>query len=115
VGTRDTLETNPLTTVLVVGGPDALIDSARRASRLVPAAEVESCELRDAATKAAQLWPFAILISEDLYAFDAAEFDALARDVNSHVIPVRLTAAGRLAKENDLQAKLLAAYRKRNE
>ena len=61
------------TTVLVVGGPSALIDCTTRASRSVPVAEVVSCELRDAPTNVAELWPFAIVMSEDLYGFDAAE------------------------------------------
>jgi hypothetical protein len=111
VNQRNTLETNPATTVLVVGGPQALIESARRAARAVPTAEVVSCELRDAPTRVAELWPFVIVMSDDLYTFDAAEFDALARDVRARLITVTIGAAEDAPIERDLGAKMLEAYR----
>jgi hypothetical protein len=105
---RNTLETNPTTTVLVVGGPQALVECVERSSRTVPRAEVVTCELREAATKVAELWPFAIIMSEDLYAFDSAEFDALARDVRSRLIVV---PAGLTPRETELGPKILEAFR----
>jgi hypothetical protein len=115
VGTRNTLETNPATTVLVVGGPAALVTSTRQACRTVPMADVVGCELRDAATRAAELWPFAIVMSEDLYAFDAAEFDALARDVSARLITLRIKSPTEILGLDDLGAKILEAFRRRME
>lgn len=108
---RNTLETNPATTVLVVGGPQALIESARRAARAVPAAEVVCCELREAPTRVAELWPFVIVMSDDLYTFDAAEFDALARDVRARLITIPVGAATDAPTEKELGAKMLEAFR----
>ncbi len=109
---RNTLETNPASTVLVVGGPQTLIELARAASRVVPVAEIVSCELRDAPTKVAELWPFAIVMSEDLYTFDAAEFDALARDVKARLITVSAGAEASSAQQ-ELKQKILEAHQRR--
>ena len=108
---RNTLETNPAATVLVVGGPQALIESARRAAKSVPTAEVIHCELRDAPTRVAELWPFVIVMSDDLYTFDAAEFDALARDVRSRLITVAAGSVAEVPAERELSEKILEAYR----
>jgi hypothetical protein len=105
---RNTLETNPTTTVLVIGGPPLLTECVERSSRTVPRAEVITCELRDAANRVAELWPFAIIMSDDLYAFDSAEFDALARDVRSRLIVV---PAATTPKEAELGPRILEAFR----
>lgn len=110
---RNTLETAPATTVLVVGGPNVLIEQTKQAAESVPVASVVSCELRDAPTRVAELWPFAIVMSEDLYAFDAAEFDALARDVNARLITVGVLSATMLRSDTNLGAKILEAFRRR--
>jgi hypothetical protein len=107
---RNTLETNPQTTVLVVGGPQGLLECAQSASRSVPGAEVVSCELRDAPTRVAELWPFAIVMSDDLYGFDAAEFDALARDVRARLITVHVDSATSIPQASELAEKILEAY-----
>jgi hypothetical protein len=111
--TRNTLETAPATTVLVVGGPQALIECTQAAARSVPPAEVVSCELRDAPTRVAELWPFAIVMSEDLYAFDSAEFDALARDVRARLITVTVDSPTSIVQAEDLGDKILEAFRRR--
>ena len=113
MGQRNTLETSPLTTVLVVGGPQTLIDSTRRAARTVPAAEVVACELRDGPTRVAELWPFAIVMSDDLYTFDSAEFDALARDVRARLITIRVLPSSTVPTEEELGQRLLEAFRRR--
>lgn len=105
---RNTLETNPTTTILVVGASPALVECVERASRVVPRVQLVTCEVREAATRVAELWPFAIIMSEDLYAFDAAEFDALARDVRSRLIVVSASATPR---EAELSPKILEAFR----
>jgi hypothetical protein len=107
---RNTLETNPQNTVLVVGGPQALIECALDASRSIPGAEVVHCELRDAPTRVAELWPFAIVMSEDLYGFDAAEFDALARDVRARLITVAVESATSIPEAATLGEKIVEAY-----
>lgn len=77
----------------------------------MPAAEVVCCELRDAPTRVAELWPFVIIMSDDLYTFDAAEFDALARDVRARLITVTVGADAALPTEADLSARMLEAFR----
>ena len=69
-----------------------------------------TCELRDAPTRVAELWPFAIAMSDDLYAFDSAESDALARDVRA-----RLITGGTAAPPDpaELGKKILEAFRRR--
>jgi len=112
VSQRNTLETSPATTVLVVGGTQALLESTRRAARSVPPAEVVFCELRDAPTRVAELWPFVIVMSEDLYAFDSSEFYALARDVKARLI-IMSVGAPTDALEPELGQKILEAFRRR--
>ena len=99
--------------VLVVGGPTQLIDCTRRAATVVPLANVTTCELRDAPTRVAELWPFAIVMSDDLYAFDSAEFDALARDVRARLITLTIDLRNPVAQEQTLREKLLEAFRRR--
>jgi hypothetical protein len=110
VSKRNTLETNPATTVLLVGGTNELLEVTRRAARSVPPANVVFCELRDAPTRVAELWPFAIVMSDDLYAFDSSEFDALARDVKARLI---IVDAAEKQLEPDLSQKILEAFRRR--
>jgi hypothetical protein len=110
---RNTLETAPGTTVLVVGGPALLVEFTEQAARSVPPAQVVFCELRDAPTRVAELWPFAIVMSEDLYAFDSAEFDALARDVRARLITVTVQSTTSIADAAALGDKILEAFRRR--
>jgi hypothetical protein len=110
---RNTLETNPATTVLVVGGPQALIECTQHAARSVPMAQVVTCELRDAPTRVAELWPFAIVMSDDLYSFDSTEFDALARDVRARLITVTVESATSIPRAKELGPLILEAFRRR--
>ena len=73
--------------VVVVGGPADLIAATHR--------------------------PFAIVMSEDFYRFDAAEFDALARDVGATLIRVDMANATQAKLERTLMPKLGQAHRKR--
>jgi hypothetical protein len=101
----------PVAIVVVVGGPADLISAAKQAAGLVAAARIETAEISNAATVVATHRPFAIVMSEDVYAFDSAEFDALARDVNASLI--RVDPAGGAAKlERTLMPKLGQAHRK---
>lgn len=76
--------------VLVVGSADltARCREVLRSPRATPA-HIKECDLPSAATHAARWRPLAIVLSEDLYAFDAPEFDALANDVHSKVVVVK--------------------------
>ena len=67
------------------GGCDPEAEAGPRNRRLVAlAAERPAAELR----------PFAIVMHEDMYAFDSKEFDALARDVRAALIVVDDEAGG---------------------
>jgi hypothetical protein len=111
VGQRNTRETSIATTVLLVGGPQTLVESVKHAARCVPTAELVCCELGDAATRVAQLWPFAIVMSDDLYTFDAPEFEALARDVQARLITVTIDGAVSMPAQQELGEKILEAFR----
>jgi hypothetical protein len=84
---RPTREQIALVSIVVVGGPDTLIEAVRRcAGDVSRGARVVRTQVPSAATHIARERPFAIVLSEELYAFDAEEFDALARDVRATVL-----------------------------
>ena len=83
---RPTLEHTPTIAVVVVGGPDALIEAVQRVTTTTTNARVVQSDLASAATKVARTRPFAIVVSDEIYALDSAEFDALARDVQAELI-----------------------------
>ena len=99
--------------VVVVGGPRELIDATRQAAGIAAAARVETAELASAATVVATHRPFAIVMSEDVYAFDSAEFDALARDVNATLLKVPLDGSDAAKLERTLMPKLGRAHRRK--
>ncbi len=102
----------PSAVVVMVGGPADLIGATRQAAGMVAAA-VELAELGSAATVVATHRPFALVMSEDVYAFDGAEFDALARDVGATLIRVDTVGGSRQKYERTLLPKLGQALRKR--
>jgi hypothetical protein len=103
----------PSSVVVVVGGPADLIAAVRQAAGVAAAARVETAELANAATVAATHRPFAIVMSEDVYSFDSAEFDALARDVNATLIRVETDSTTRAKLERTLMPRLGQAHRRR--
>jgi hypothetical protein len=100
--------------VVVVGGPRVLVDATRQAAGIAAAARVETAELATAATVVATHRPFAIVMSEDVYAFDSAEFDALARDVGATLLKITLDGADAAKLERTLMPKLGRAHRRKN-
>jgi hypothetical protein len=98
--------------VVVVGGPSELVDATRNAAGIAAAAKLERAELNNAATVIAGQRPFAIVMSEDIYAFDAGEFDALARDVRATLIRIDTSKSTRQQLERALMPKLAQALRK---
>lgn len=99
--------------VVVVGGPPELIEATRQAAGIAAAAKVETAELANAATVVATHRPFAIVMSEDVYAFDGSEFEALARDVNAALLKVDLNGRDASKLERLLMPKLGRAHRRR--
>jgi len=101
-----------LPTVVVVGGPAELIEAARQAASVAASARVETAELGSAATIVATCRPFAIVMSEDIFAFDADEFEALARDVHAALIRVDIEGADAAKLERKLMPQLGRAHRR---
>lgn len=98
------MEHRPAISVVVVGGPDELVDATKHAALTATTARVHSCDLSQAATTVARIRPYAIVVDESVYGFDSSEFDALARDVNAEI--VRVDSSGKSAA--DLRQRLLA-------
>lgn len=103
----------PTAVVVVVGGPRELIEATRQAAGIAAGAKVETAELSNAATIVATCRPFAIVMSEDVYAFDAAEFDALARDVNAALLKIDIQHVDASKLERALMPKIGRAHRHR--
>ena len=103
----------PAAIVVVVGGPRELIEATRQAAGIAAAAKIETAELATAATVVATVRPFAIVMSEDVYAFDAAEFDALARDVNATLVKIDTQGMDLGRLERTLMPKIGRAHRQR--
>ena len=99
--------------VVVVGGPRELVEAARQAAGIAAAAKIETAELSNAATVVATYRPFAIVMSEDVYAFDAVEFDALARDVNATLLKIDTQSTDPSKFERILMPKIGRAHRQR--
>jgi hypothetical protein len=111
--TAPTTIPQPIAVVVVVGGPAELIEATRQAAGIAAAAKIETAELANAATVVAAARPFAIVMSDDVYAFDSAEFDALARDVNAALLKVDLRGTDPHKLERMLMPKLGRAHRQR--
>jgi hypothetical protein len=107
------MEHVPALAVVVIGGPDALLEAVRRSIGRVAAARVVGTDLASAATQVASARPFALVISEEIYGFDSSEFDALARDVQASVITVATDGLVARQLQERLDPKLLEVYRRR--
>jgi hypothetical protein len=103
----------PLDVVVVVGGPRSLVEAAREAARLVANARIEVAELGEAVNVVASCRPFAIVMNEDIYAFDSVEFEALARDVNATLIRVDGAEMDAVKLARALTPKLGRAHRRK--
>ncbi len=82
----ETLRRSNVPYVVVVGASDNVVAACRYAAAVGASALVEACGVEDLATTVATWRPIAIVVSEDVYDFDAAEFDALARDAGGVVV-----------------------------
>jgi hypothetical protein len=90
--------------VIITPGP-SLLAACREAARFV-GATVEIADVKGAATSIAKSRPFAIVLDQDLLAFDPREFEALARDVGAEIVP-----ATRGATEQALVTELLPSLK----
>jgi hypothetical protein len=104
---RPTAIPQAIAVVVVVGGPKALVDATRQAAAVAANARVETTELSEVASVVASLRPFALVMSEDVYAFDAAEFEALARDVKATLVRVDVRVDVITSDVNKLERALL--------
>ncbi len=103
----------PAISVVVVGGPDNLVEAVRRSIGKHAAARVVGTDVAGAATAVASARPFAVVISEEIYGFDSGEFDALARDVQAAVITVATDGVPPRLLQERLDPRILDAYRRR--
>lgn len=99
--------------VLVVGGSSWLIKAVHGGARSLQGADVVACDVREAPTRAAEVRPFAIVMNEEVYAFDSAEFDALARDVRAELITAASDARGGIRSADELGTRIRSAFERR--
>lgn len=97
---------------LLVGGDPELERACRTAVARAAAARLQSCSVAEVATAAARFKPFALLVSDAVYEFDAAEFDALARTVGAMLIRIDPNCPHDARSMDDLVLALELAYRK---
>lgn len=102
----------PRPVVLVVGGPDELTAAAQRVIEGDNGGiEVHECAPAETATAVSTLRPFAIVVGEDLFTFDPAEFEALARDVGALLVHLKVSGVQSTFLEQALRPSLRTAYR----
>jgi hypothetical protein len=83
-----TIPDSRVPTVTLIAPSAALLDACRETIRYVAVANIEVSDVKAAATNVAKWRPFAIVIEEDVFDFDPAEFEALARDVGGEIVTV---------------------------
>ena len=101
--------------VVVAGGPDALVRAAQQVCAAeTPAIVVEACGALEVASSAAARRPFALVVNQDVYAFDPEEFSRLARDVGAELVVIKVPDAGAALSflEQALRPSLRAAFRR---
>lgn len=72
--------------ILLVSAPQALAKRCRRVAVRTKELLTLECDLASLTNSAVERKPLAIVFPEHVYAFDSAEFDALARDVQASVV-----------------------------
>jgi hypothetical protein len=72
--------------VVVVGVAPSVVAACRYAAAIGASALTEPCSVETLATTCATWRPIAIVVPQDVYDFDSAEFDALARDAGAQVV-----------------------------
>jgi hypothetical protein len=99
--------------VLVLGGPDELVEAARRVAKAeAPSIAVEVRGAVNSASAVANLRPFALVMSQDIYGFDPEEFTALARDIQADLVVLKVTQKNVGFLEQALRPSLRNAFRR---
>jgi hypothetical protein len=107
-----TLRPKPSPVVLLVGGPEALAAAIERVVLAESdAIAIARCELPGASNAVAELRPFAIVVSHEMFEFDPHEFEALARDVGALLVRVKVEGVQRTFLEQAVRPSLRTAFR----
>jgi hypothetical protein len=85
---RQTLRIIPVPLVLVVSGTRTLVEQCREVIEPYGVL-LRQCDVIGLRTAAARWRPLAVLLTEDLYAFDPEGFEMLAGDVGSTLVVAR--------------------------
>lgn len=93
--------------VLLVGSEPGLEALCRQSAALAAGARLETCDVANVTTRAAELRPFALVVQREILDFDPAEFEALARTVRAELVPID----GDLGREPKARAELVRALR----
>jgi hypothetical protein len=94
--------------VLVVGGPADLVLAVEEAA-VSAQVLVTRCALKDVTTVAAEIRPLVMVMSDEIFDFDAESFRALARDVHSRLLALQVGQYQREKLEAQLKAMTLEA------
>lgn len=86
---KDTLIPDPRAVLLAVGCDGALLARCREAARRLHV-ELEAVEVLELAFVVGSVRPLVVLFDAQVYAFDPAEFDAVARSVSATRILVEM-------------------------
>lgn len=100
-------------TVLAIACPPEVIERLRRALEGIGVG-LKECGFVAAPTEAARRRPLALVMLEDVYAFDPEELDALARDVNASLVRIE-ESTNEAMLELLLNAAIESAAARRNE
>jgi len=110
---NSTLRPLPAPMVLVVGGPEALVLAARQVAHAEsPTISVQGCDVAEAINIATRHRPFAIVMSQDVYAFDPNELAALARDLQAELVVLKVSRVTPGFLEQALRPSLRHAFRR---
>lgn len=106
-----TIPERRLPALVVIAPGKTLLEACVETMHFVTVGRVEIADIKNVATRVAEERPFAIVVEEDVFAFDPAEFQALARDVGSEIVTVPAEAAHDALVSHLLPA-LKAAFRR---
>jgi len=109
----ETVKQRTTLTIVVVGGPEAMLHAAHRVAPSIASARVVGANVEEVATVVAAHRPFAILVSADVIALDPSEFEALSRDVGATLVPVETHGLTPIQICDAITAKLMDALNAR--
>ncbi len=77
--------------MILVGADGQLVETVRQATLFASGGRLVQATLKDLATSAAELRPYAIVVPREVYDFGGGELDALAKDVGAGLLVVAHT------------------------